>query len=100
MTAEYDIIKPSRKLIREGLLYINEYLFAFFAISEIDNINAKTSATGSASHTPFTPIKIGKTSIAIHSTINVRLIEITAEILPLLRAVKRPDAKILIPQKR
>ena len=76
------------------------YFFALAIINVTEIATAHNSATGNADHTPFMPINIGKISIAAHSKTSVLATEITAEILPLLSAVKSPDAKIFIPHNR
>jgi len=58
------------------------------------------SATTIASQIPLAPIRTGRTRIAPISKIKVLKIEITAETIPLLRAVKKAEPKIAIPLNR
>lgn len=81
--------------------YTDQMVFFALAIINVTEIaTAHNSATGNADHTPFMPINIGKISIAAHSKTSVLATEITAEILPLLSAVKSPDAKMFVPHNR
>lgn len=82
------------------LHFTRPYLFEYTIINVMEIISAVASATGIDAHTPFSPNKNGRRIIAIHSITNVLVIEIIADIFPLLSAVKRPEAKIFIPQSR
>ena len=55
---------------------------------------------GTASHTPMSPKTVGRSNSIPVSITSVRRKEITAEILPLQRAVKKEEPKMFMPQKR
>ena len=58
------------------------------------------SATTIASQIPLAPISIGSTIIAPISKIKVLKMDITAETIPLFKAVKKADPNIAIPLNR
>ena len=60
----------------------------------------KMWATIMAPHIPFTPQKIGRMITDKHSKIKIREQEIMAETIPLFRAVKKAEAKILKPANK
>ena len=63
-------------------------------------MSAATSATIIEHQIPSSPKIKGNSNTAPTSKIKVLMKEMTAEIKPLLRAVKNPDPKILNPQSR
>ena len=66
----------------------------------MDIKNVVSSAIGTASHTPVTPMCFGRTSKAVHINANVLSTEIIADTLPLDRAVNSDEANILKPQNK
>ena len=58
-----------------------------------------TSAIGTASQIPGSPINIGKTTIDVESSKKVRKKEISADTTPFDKEVKSEDAKMFIPVK-
>ena len=61
---------------------------------------ASNSLATMAVHTPLTPMKSGRTvTVTTWNKSNLEK-EIVAEIRPLLRAVKKADAKIFTPARR
>ena len=73
------------------------YLFPNPKIREPARIAAKTSATGTASHTPSIPQRAGKIIRAPHLSRSVLTNEISAEIRPLFKAVNNDEPKTLMP---
>mgnify|MGYP007128679856 CR=1 FL=1 len=64
------------------------------------NINVNSSAAGTASHTPVTPMIRGNNMRKAVINPNVRKKEIRADIFPFESAVNRAEAKILHPENR
>lgn len=74
--------------------------FQYLHIRYIVSINVKSSASGTASHTPVTLKNLGNARRNTVMNPNVRRNEIAADAFPLDSAVNKADEKILHPENK
>lgn len=80
--------------------YAYPYFFLFAEKQHIVRIRDRPSANTMESHIPLIPIRKGKHRTHIICRTRVRAKEISADIKPLLSAVKKDEAYILKPARR
>ena len=82
------------------LHYIYLYFFLLIIIKVTVSTAAKASAVKTEIHTPSMPSNSGRIRTEATWNISVRINEMTADIRPLLRAVKKDEPKMLKPHIR